>query len=66
MHDRAGIMGAMSSPSLAPPATPSAAAVVLEARHLFRFRASDGQQVPIVRDVDFVLREGEFATVMGP
>jgi putative ABC transport system ATP-binding protein len=39
---------------------------VLEARSVFRFRPVDGQQVPIVRDVTFALRAGEFATIMGP
>lgn len=41
-------------------------AIVLEARSLFRFRAVDGREQPIVRDVAFVLRAGEFATIMGP
>jgi putative ABC transport system ATP-binding protein len=39
---------------------------VLEARSVFRFRESEGQQVPIVRDVSFALGAGEFATIMGP
>jgi putative ABC transport system ATP-binding protein len=52
----------------APPPTlsPPGAAPVLEARSVFRFRAVDGQQLPIVRDVSFALRPGEFATIMGP
>jgi putative ABC transport system ATP-binding protein len=45
----------------APPTVP-----VLEARSVFRFRESEGQQVPIVRDVSFALGAGEFATIMGP
>ena len=47
---------------------PSAATTkpVLEARSLFRFRHADGKDVPIVRDVSFALRAGEFATIMGP
>ncbi len=44
----------------------TARATVLEARNVFRLRAVDGQQVPIVRDVSFALRAGEFATIMGP
>lgn len=44
----------------------TAAAPVLVARGLFRFRADRGQQVPIVRGVDLELRAGEFAVVMGP
>ena len=47
-------------------APPAAGAPVLEARGVFRFRTVDGQQVPIVRDVSFQLRKGEFATIMGP
>jgi putative ABC transport system ATP-binding protein len=41
-------------------------APVLEARGVFRFRTVDGREVPIVRDVSFALRPGEFATIMGP
>jgi putative ABC transport system ATP-binding protein len=47
-------------------AAPTATTPVLEARSLFRFRQVDGQEVPIVRDVSFALRTGEFATIMGP
>jgi len=51
-------------------ASPTAAAAqappVLEARSVFRFRTVDGRDVPIVRDVSFVLGKGEFATIMGP
>jgi ABC-type lipoprotein export system ATPase subunit len=52
----------------ADPSTPPAATLtpVLEARSVFRFRDQDGQQVPIVREVSFTLRAGEFATIMGP
>ena len=53
------------SPESAPPA-PATAAPVLEARGLFRFRADEGKEVPIVRDVSFALAAGEFATIMGP
>ncbi|MBL8726614.1 MAG: ABC transporter ATP-binding protein [Planctomycetes bacterium] len=54
-------------PSTAAAATPAAARpVVLAARSVFRFRAVDGQQVPIVRDVSFDLHQGEFAAIMGP
>jgi putative ABC transport system ATP-binding protein len=56
---------AMTSPATPAPTAPSASAV-LQARALFRFRTVDGLQVPIVRDVDFTLRQGEFATIMGP
>jgi putative ABC transport system ATP-binding protein len=52
-----------AAPSPPPPATD---VPVLEARGVFRFRAVDGQQLPIVRDVSFALRQGEFATIMGP
>lgn len=48
------------------PSVPAAATPVLEARGVFRFRKADGREVPIVRDVGFVLRRGEFATIMGP
>ena len=54
-----------STPAAAATAAPPGPAV-LEARSLFRFRAADGQQVPILRDVSFALRPGEFATIMGP
>ncbi len=60
------MMRAMTSASPSPAAPSAAAAPVLEARSVFRLRASDGQQVAIVRDVSFALRAGEFATVMGP
>lgn len=39
---------------------------VLEARSVFRLRKVDGREMPIVRDVSFALRKGEFATIMGP
>jgi putative ABC transport system ATP-binding protein len=54
---------AMGSTAAQPPPDTSP---VLEARSVFRFRSSDGQQVPILRDVTFALRAGEFATIMGP
>ena len=58
-------MSSIVPPSPAPP--PAATTVpVLEARSVFRFRTVDGQQLPIVRDVSFALRPGEFATIMGP
>jgi putative ABC transport system ATP-binding protein len=56
----------MSPSPAASPASAPAVAAVLEARSVFRFRTVDGQQVPIVRDVSFTLRAGEFATIMGP
>jgi ABC-type glutathione transport system ATPase component len=57
----------MTTAATAPPAAPGPVPVpVLEAKGLFRFRASDGQQVPVVRDVSFTLQQGEFATIMGP
>jgi ABC-type lipoprotein export system ATPase subunit len=49
-----------------PTATAASAVPVLEARSVFRFRTIDGQQVPLVRDITFALRAGEFATIMGP
>ncbi len=58
---RAGNMPSMSEPASAPTAAP-----VLLARGLFRFRAADGQEVPIVRDVGLALAPGEFLTIMGP
>ena len=39
---------------------------MLEARSVFRLRQVDGRDLPIVRDVSFGLRRGEFATIMGP
>ena len=39
---------------------------VLEARNVYRFRAVDKQQVPIVRDVSFRVDAGEFVSIMGP
>ncbi|MBL8731966.1 MAG: ABC transporter ATP-binding protein [Planctomycetes bacterium] len=48
------------------PSAPAVATPVLEARGVFRFRKADGREVPIVRDVGFALRRGEFATIMGP
>ncbi|MBL8730489.1 MAG: ABC transporter ATP-binding protein [Planctomycetes bacterium] len=57
----------MTSPSSSsPPAAAATAPPVLEARSVFRFRTVDGHDVPIVRDVSFVLGRGEFATIMGP
>ncbi len=57
----------MTSPSpSSPPAQAAQAAAVLEARSVFRFRAVDGRDVPIVRDISFALAAGEFATIMGP
>ena len=41
-------------------------APVLQARGVFRFRTDEGQQIPVVRDVSFELRNQEFATIMGP
>jgi putative ABC transport system ATP-binding protein len=54
----------MTTAATVPPAP--ATVPVLEAKGLFRFRANDGQEVPVVRDVSFALRQGEFATIMGP
>ena len=45
---------------------PSDGEAVLEARSVFRLRQVDGRDLPIVRDVSFGLRRGEFATIMGP
>lgn len=56
----------MSSPSTAAATAAPPGPAVLEAKSLFRFRNADGQQVPILRDVSFALRPGEFATIMGP
>lgn len=39
---------------------------VLEARNVYRFRAVEKQQVPIVRDVSFRVDAGEFVSIMGP
>ena len=44
----------------------STALPLLEARAVFRLRQIDGHDVPIVRDVNFALGQGEFATIMGP
>lgn len=41
-------------------------AAVLAARDIYALRKVDGQQVPIVRAVDFELARGEFAAIMGP
>jgi putative ABC transport system ATP-binding protein len=38
----------------------------LEANGLFRLRAQDGLQVPVLRNVSLRLARGEFATLMGP
>jgi ABC-type lipoprotein export system ATPase subunit len=57
----------MTAPSSSsPPVAAAPAPPVLEARSVFRFRSVDGRDVPIVRDVSFVLGKGEFATIMGP
>lgn len=58
-------MEAVVTDSDATPA-PRSDTPVLEARGVFRFRPVEGQDVPIVRDVSFGLRPGEFATIMGP
>jgi putative ABC transport system ATP-binding protein len=39
---------------------------VLAVQHVFRLRKVDGREMPIVRDVSFALRRGEFAAIMGP
>jgi hypothetical protein len=39
---------------------------VLQARGVFRFRTDDGQQVPIVRDVSFELRNRRVRDDHGP
>jgi ABC-type lipoprotein export system ATPase subunit len=53
-------------PNVAAAPAVAAAAPVLQARGVFRFRTDEGQQIPIVRDVSFELRSQEFATIMGP
>ncbi|MEC7724167.1 MAG: ABC transporter ATP-binding protein [Planctomycetota bacterium] len=60
-------MSSDSSPQPAPrePGLADGTAV-LEARSVFRLRKVEGREVPIVRDVSFGLRRGEFATIMGP
>lgn len=67
---RSGKIAVMSS-NPDPGARPDGAAdsdgrAVLEARSVFRLRQVDGRDLPIVRDVSFGLRRGEFATIMGP
>jgi putative ABC transport system ATP-binding protein len=56
----------MTPPASAAPVAATQAPPVLEARAVFRLRHADGKEVPIVRDVSFALRVGEFATIMGP
>ncbi|MCA8975568.1 MAG: ABC transporter ATP-binding protein [Planctomycetes bacterium] len=58
-------MAAAVDPAASPTGA-SSEAPVLVARNVFRLRAVEGQQVPIVRDVSFELPRSGFATIMGP
>lgn len=39
---------------------------VLEARDLYRFHETDGEQVPVLKGVSFALEPSTFTTIMGP
>lgn len=61
-------MGRMPTPSptSSPKPPPAGTGPILQAHGLYRFRSSDGADVPILRDVSLQLQAGEFAAIMGP